>query len=324
VGTILGYVGGFWADDSGGIVVECRKEPVAIRRAGLMGETDFLYATNNLQHPDLEDCLPPPAEALSWDSHGGWYTLNPVPLGGTQEEFMRRFITKCSHARNLYMFHMIDQYKGKVDLDFMKMLYRQKATLPPGTLEENEGAYFGGAYWRCSVAHLSNAFVGLMKPDNGDEGVYHGCIGAASRGVEPMMPGAFYYYPDSPYSFWELKLASTPAAVVTTAGQQAEDDVNKAGEELAKLAADNSGRAALDKVLAQASVNFYRGKYYEALADGAEGNESVYNRAKALRAFTRSQARARQVYNALVPPPDSPDDLGLKPFVWPEGPTEGD
>jgi hypothetical protein len=321
VGMFLGSVGTFWADSSGAFVAECRKDPVVIRRAGDMGETDFLYATNNLLSRDLADCLPPPIEALSWDPHAGWYTLNPIPLGGTIWESMARLGTKCSHCRNLYVFHMLDQYKGKVDLEFMKMLYRQKATLPPGTLEENEAAYMAGAYWPCSVGHRMNAFVSAMKPDDGDEGLYYGCIGPAARGTEPMMPGSFsgfFYYVDSPHAFWELKLASTPANVTIAARQRAEADMNTASAELAKLKPKNSASTALNKILVGAEVDYNKGEHYEALAESATGNDSICNWGKAVRAFTRSQVRARQVYNALVPPPDSPDDLGLKPFVWPE------
>jgi hypothetical protein len=39
--------------------------------------------------------------------------------------------------------------------------------------------------------------------------------------------------------------------------------------------------------------------------------ESLSQYAKATRAFTRAQVRAQQVNNALVPPPDSFEDLGL-------------
>ena len=42
--------------------------------------------------------------------------------------------------------------------------------------------------------------------------------------------------------------------------------------------------------------------------------EMINDFAKATTAYTRSQAHAMQVYEALVPPSTSPADLGLKPF----------
>lgn len=316
VGTVLGYVGGFWADSKRGSVIECRK-PLVIRNAGVMGETDFLYAHNNVQHPDLAEYLPPPAGALSWDPHGGWYNPSPLGWGENPEEYFRVFLTKCSHSANLYSFHMLDQYKGEVDVEFMKMLYRQSATLPQGSLADLEAAFVTGQYWPSSVGHSGNAFVSIMKPEDGDEGLYYGCVGAAARNVEPKMPGGYYYYADNPHSFWELKLASSPANVIAAARQRAEADLDTAKAELEKLNED-SAYTALDKVLSHASVDYRKGRYYEALAERSKGNESVYNWSKAVRAFTKSQIRARQVYNALVPPADKPEDMGLKPFIWPE------
>ncbi|MFO7867311.1 MAG: hypothetical protein R6V02_10965 [Candidatus Aminicenantes bacterium] len=45
-----------------------------------------------------------------------------------------------------------------------------------------------------------------------------------------------------------------------------------------------------------------------------KGNEALAQLAEAATCFTRCQAHALQVYEALVPPPTSPSDLGLLPF----------
>jgi len=51
----------------------------------------------------------------------------------------------------------------------------------------------------------------------------------------------------------------------------------------------------------------------------AAKDENIYKWGKAIRAFTRCQALARQVYNALVPPAATPEDLGLRPWgYWSE------
>ena len=47
----FGTLGGFWADSSYGYILDSRKDPVIVREAGVMGETDFLYATNSPLHP---------------------------------------------------------------------------------------------------------------------------------------------------------------------------------------------------------------------------------------------------------------------------------
>ena len=68
-------------------------------------------------------------------------------------------------------------------------------------------------------------------------------------------------------------------------------------------------------------LNGIKGLYYEDRVQGgrAEGNQGVYMWSKALRAYTRCQALAKQVYNALVPPATKPEDLGLKPWgFWNE------
>jgi hypothetical protein len=64
-------------------------------------------------------------------------------------------------------------------------------------------------------------------------------------------------------------------------------------------------RALLD--LAQSE--FKRGRGYEDAAGNAAGNESVYEWARATRAYTRAQIRALQVCQALVPPSDNQSEL---------------
>ncbi len=60
----------------------------------------------------------------------------------------------------------------------------------------------------------------------------------------------------------------------------------------------------------------WRGHLKHMLAAKSKGNEQIYNWAKATRCFTRCQVRARQVLDGLVPPPENPEDLGLKPYGY--------
>jgi len=56
----------------------------------------------------------------------------------------------------------------------------------------------------------------------------------------------------------------------------------------------------------------------------ANSSSQLFLFAKSATYFSRSQAHAVQVYEALVPAPTSPSDLGLKPFGgdWAEWETE--
>jgi len=76
----------------------------------------------------------------------------------------------------------------------------------------------------------------------------------------------------------------------------------------------DSGYAALNKLYGQANAEYFLGRNAMNLALLKQGNESLKLFSRAVTAFTHSQAHAQQVYEALVPPPTSPSDLGLKPF----------
>lgn len=52
IGWPMGSVGGFYADGTYGYVIESRKEPIVIRKSGLLGETSYIFANNSAMHPD--------------------------------------------------------------------------------------------------------------------------------------------------------------------------------------------------------------------------------------------------------------------------------
>ena len=114
------------------------------------------------------------------------------------------------------------------------------------------------------------------------------------------------------------------------------ENISKAQRELGRLKHSDAARAPLEERLRKAKDGFEEGmlsyegsaktrgknRFKEGLSDGCwakrdQGNEYIYKLAKATRAFIRTQVWAQYVYDALVPPAKSPEDLGLDPFVWP-------
>src|SRR3989304_4806842 len=75
VGRAMGSAGGFYADSAHGYVLESRSNPTIIREAGVLGETDFLYANNSAMHPEAGRAgwMQPDKENWGCDAHGGWY-----------------------------------------------------------------------------------------------------------------------------------------------------------------------------------------------------------------------------------------------------------
>ena len=84
--------------------------------------------------------------------------------------------------------------------------------------------------------------------------------------------------------------------------------------------------APLDGILNQAVVEWQKGGFYTDEAGETVGREQVVKLAKAIRCYTRCQCYARQVHNALIPPPKCPEDLGLGQWhgSWGDWATRGD
>jgi hypothetical protein len=322
VGRAMGSVGGFYADGSYGYVLESRRDPVALREAGLLGETDFLYANNSPLHPDSgkAEWMQSNRENWLWDAHGGWYPAELV----VPELFPRRrgrgttdrtgsllgHMYHNSRGRNLHAHDMLQRALGHIDLEYMKMMYRRSGTLPTGAWEEIAAAYKATGRWgEVSTAHAGNAVVAVMKPD---AGMYALCVSTAARGVTPNVPNPS----GGPIcgetnAFWELKLASAPAGVAAYAAQRARECIDRAEAELAGLRRTDPAYQPLAALLGLARRELASGEGHESAAGNSRGNEAVYNWARATRAHSRAQVRARQVCNALVPPPSRPEDLGL-------------
>jgi DNA polymerase III alpha subunit len=111
-----------------------------------------------------------------------------------------------------------------------------------------------------------------------------------------------------------LTLAAGPAETVKAAQKAASFDIATAYAELMSLNFTDTGYTGLNELYSLANTEYYQGKAELNKGLLASGNEALLFLAKAATAFTRAQAHALQVYEALVSAPTSPSDLGLRPF----------
>jgi hypothetical protein len=168
-----------------------------------------------------------------------------------------------------------------------------------------------GEGWDTHISNLANANVGIMVPDNGDRGLYYACVGPAGKGAEPLSTGWHFYHTAPTYTFFVLQLSADPASIISGAKKRSQYDLYYANKELRKLTCADIGYALLDEIFNKAAIESQKGDYYLSLARSTGGNESVCYYGKAVRAFTRCQCYAKQVYESLVPPAVDPSDLGL-------------
>ena len=309
-----GTAGGFYVDTTGnGCVIEARKQPVAVRKSGDYGETDFLYATNNLQCSELSACSL--TQCFIREDHLGWYSLRP-PKPFPIDLFLASFILKDAAARNQHFWDLFSHYVGDIDLDFMKMVWTQTHVNPLGKSAQDAKTDFQYTdnFWARGVGRASNAFISFMEPDNGDNGVYTGGIGPMSRDILKTEPGTTL--PDETFTYWEIKLAGSPADVCTQAAATAQSDMAKAVSAYTDIDGCSPAQGVIAEFLSKASAEYKVGQDLMDLAAKSSGNESLYNLSRALRCFTRSQIRARQAHDAVIPPAQNPEDLGLKPFGY--------
>lgn len=305
-------VGGFWADDGYAYVCEGRREPLAIREAGMLGETDFLFANNSVAHPRAieSEWMAKEQEQWVWDEHGGWKprvaTGMKKSLGlflafasgrlSTSDLLSRgmRYAYTNSCARNRCLFEAMERRKGRVDVEAMKDVYRTGGTVPRGSWRKVVKAFTTRGEWgKVSVAHASNAMTVVTKPS---EGRYLLCTGPARRGLAPMLPTAAIPIHAETNAFWEIRLRQDPATVVREAGA------------LARSLAGRARKAAEKQVpLATASVELLsRSEAEIAAGDAVSLVGPVAALSRALRHYTRAQVRAQQVLDGLGPWPSSP------------------
>jgi hypothetical protein len=111
---------------------------------------------------------------------------------------------------------------------------------------------------------------------------------------------------------------------VETAEKTARNELAKAYSELMQINFTDTGFAGLNGLYSEAVAELHKGAEAYNKSFLTDGNEALALLAEAATQYTRSQAHARQVYEALVPPPTSPSDLGLRPFGgdWAEWETK--
>ena len=268
-------------------VVEKTAAIQAVRSSGDFGEEDFLYSTNTYLHEDMGVTKFGPFVK----EHGGY---DPY-----------------SSPRNMLFWDMLHNYHGEVDVEFMKMILRFPGNPPP---------YPPPGGWDAKICRPSNGWVSVVVPHDGDEGVANVCTGPAGRVIHSSMASSGeemrtnYQYIEGTHTFYRLRLAANPKAVVDQAKDDAKNDIATAYKELMQLNFTDTGYAALDDLYSQANAEYYEGNIALDRALLGSGNEALQQFAEAATAYTRSQAHARQVYEALVPQPTSPTDLGLRPF----------
>jgi hypothetical protein len=314
----FGTLGGFWADSRYGYILDSRKDPVIVREAGVMGETDFLCAANSPLHPETSKAawMQSNMQNWHWDPKGGWYgNYRPVKKIGIDEEVIVQSLGNGfigSRDRTVYLHNALEPAVGKIDFEYMKMLNRQRYLLPKPTWKETVASFNQTGSWGdISTGHASNADVVVMKPDADGQGLYAMCVGAAARGLVPVMPTWCSPIYNETNTFWELKLTPDPVKMVNEACKTAHHNIRKAQTVWDELANMDSARLFLADFLGLSRAEYEKGQALEVLAFANPGTDQICTLAKALRAYTRAQVRANQVIDALCPPPTKPGDFGI-------------
>lgn len=319
VGMPLGSAGGFYADGHYAYVCEGRDgspdEPRPVIREMSYSDRgqkfNFLYANNNSLHPASAKGFYAPESGYQFNVVDGWVADKPgllTNLAGP-DQLAGALSTKSSQGRNRHMYQLLCEDLGKIDVTSMQRLYRTSSPeryLPDGqpmSHKEREKAWVSGEPWIGSTCNPVNAFTAVMKPDNGDQGIYMGCIGPANRKTLMHIPGHGYYYYDETYAFWEIRLAATVDELVSDARSTAVKQLAECQRNLASAVSSTASSPAasfLQRWVDKAKEALANGDRILASAQGgADGNDLVATFARAVRCFTTSQVRSRQVVREL-------------------------
>ena len=245
-------------------VLETTPTTAVVRKPGDFGEVNFIFATNN---------------ALTREGRkaGDDFGDNAEP-------------------RNEQVFNFLRNYQGKIDREFLKMMYRNPGCPGLGN-------------------HTNNRIV-IAKPDNGHRGLAYICTGGAIRNPTiyyPMIEAWSIALPIHPtYSFFELALAESPAEIVAAAQKKAERCLIGTHVELNKKSYGNPEFTPLSAIFSEAKKEYFRGMAAEANAMASKARQELYYSSRAATAYTRCQALAEHVYEELVPEAraTTPEDLG--------------
>jgi hypothetical protein len=329
VGMDNGTIGGFFADSTYNYVLESRKAPVIIRESGHMGETDFIYANNSAMHKEAAKAgwmlnNQEKEKDWRWDEHGGWhpekfsgFKLAELFKGGEGQAIsaLRGMYSGCL-KRNLYHYNVLSRAAGEIDMEYMKMIFRNSGTIPPGPWKAINKEYNKSGKWgEISVGNSSNGIITVTAPDNGNNGLYAVCTGEAKRGVAPTSPFLASFCPmySETNAFWEIKLADSPENASRHACMKAKEYLAETDGLLAENKKITNLRTLdyLKRLKDEAEEDLRKGERMMEDAAGLDGREAVYEWSRAARAFTRAQVKALMVHDIILPPPARPEDFNL-------------
>lgn len=282
-GRLLGSAGGFFVDDSFGYVMEDRTPGRTVIRQSTpsaRGDLDgVLYATNNLQSPALGEAFCPPPGGYSYDIEAGWFTEEPQAIGTAAPGVItRQKWSRGAAPRNRFLHRRLASSHGSVTAESLRDLW--KADASPGATPIEEPVGFRG-----------NAFVAFGTPATGR---YSAGIGMLAPRWATASGGHGFYYVGESGTHWDLTLDEAPLAVTNTARAQAVADIDLATSRLDGTTA-LADSASLARLLHLARTELRSGDSHLSGTDGVP----VAVAARACRAFTRAQVRARQVINGV-------------------------
>lgn len=299
--------GGLWADTSGDAFdIECRN-PEIVRRAGENGEQDFLFATNNsitTKRRPTDSILP--ATERGWDlsfvPHAGWEGMNEDAV-----------------KRNLFIYNMLHNYAGDVDVDFVEMMWRFTGQAPDfatyaEAVEQLDISH--GQGWDSKIAALDNATVNVLQPSADGEGLYYVCNGPLTRQAHEI-PDFSFWIPEALNAGFAIKLATDIPEVLEHAYTTAMTELTLANRLLRRLTYSDIAFGRLADKFDEALAAWYAACHHQDEAGRSDGDEALFFSSKALRNFARSQAYGRHIRDALERPAAFPEELGLAPY-WGE------
>lgn len=315
-GTILGSVGGFYADAKSAYICEGRpgapypeKPLLRWTSTGDDGrEFTFLYANNNSVHPQGFKPILRDVPSYAFNVVDGWVCDIPdqIPQGIEPMVLSSALSTKTSQGRNRYLFDALESRYGRIDRDAMQIIFSTGAPErygPDHTLlshAEREAAWSSGKPWPSSISHRLNAFTAVMKPADDGTGAYLGCIGPASHDVLMHTPGHGYYYFQELNEFWEITLTEEPLRMAALALDLAKSIL---GESVAKLEEHDALLPSLSRKLIEVLVKQAREAILESQAIiGQVTEENVvpaHLLSLSLRRSTAAQVRGRKAITLL-------------------------
>lgn len=308
VGSILGSVGGFYADGKYAYVCEARPSGAVgstpIVREMSFDETGasypFLYANNNSMHPRSASGFDAPQQGYQYDPIDGWVEDRPAAIiHHAERHFGPALSTKSSQGRNRYLFESLKSRFGAIDVDKMREIVSTSAPErlhpdgTPMTHRERENAWLNGHPWPSSTSHRINAFTAIMRPSENGDGLYMGCIGPADFRARMHTPGHGNYYYDEANEFWEIQLRTSAEELLACARDRASELLMKAEQQVHSTTSeptDDSTR--IDDLLLRARNSFDRGSTIDTRS--TDGLSPINQIAQAVRRFTECQVRAKQ------------------------------